>query len=265
MLVVISLCWFCMAIGHDFPQGAPVDCENGPLPSERAAWTLVEAKAAQERLPSQFVECSAATVLVCFIGVLLCCLCWHCCGHERSLRSEGTQGSFIDLEAGLVCLVDADLQDPPSQVASRVAAVPYANRGNLAGAVADRNVCRIQALVRGSAVRKQFCKKKAACCRIQQAWRARPLDVLGKKLLQHLAEMGAQPALYTSDTFDPEDLVEQQWTDQEKWRAIRLAPVFVHQCPAAAATKCASSFEACRLTLSRLTGDGTEAVQACEV
>ena len=85
--------------------------------------------------------------------------------------------------------------------------------------------------------------------------------MLGKKLPQHLAERGAQPALYTSD----EDLVEQQWTDQEKCRAIRLAPVFVHQRPAATATKCASSFEACRLTLSRLTGDGTEAAQAFEV
>ena len=71
------------------------------------------------------------------------------------------------MEVGLVCPVDTDQQDPPSPVASEVArhvaTVPSANRANFAEAVADKNICKIQALVRGSAARKQFYKKEAAC------------------------------------------------------------------------------------------------------
>ena len=64
MMLLMAICLGRTALGIHFPQGAPVEWENGPLPSETAAWVLVKAEAAQARLPWQLAAGSAATVAV---------------------------------------------------------------------------------------------------------------------------------------------------------------------------------------------------------
>ena len=130
------------------------------------------------------------------------------------------------------------------------------------------SVSNIQGWLKARAARKTLLRKRAACCRIQRAWRARPLDRLGAKTLQDFAKRAVQPRFYSLSDFDPEDLLEEKFEQGATWRAIQTAPALLQQAPASAAA-CASSdegFEACRLTLARLSGDvGTAAVLAEEL
>lgn len=100
-----------------------------------------------------------------------------------------------------------------------------------------------------------------------KAWRARPLDWIGAKMLQDSAKRSAQLCFYNLSSFDPEDLVEEKFAEGAAWRAMQAAPALFQQAPASVAR--ASSFEgleACRLTLARLSGDvGTAAAPAEEL
>ena len=89
MFLVKALC-FSIVAALDFPQGAPVDWEDGPLPSTRAAWVLVDAKAGQIQLPWQLAECGIAGVAFA-LCVIFTLLCWR----------HGLPGQEVDLEAGL--------------------------------------------------------------------------------------------------------------------------------------------------------------------
>ncbi|CAE7227634.1 unnamed protein product [Symbiodinium microadriaticum] len=199
------------AAALDFPQGAPVDWEDGPLPSTRAAWVLVDAKAAQLQLPWQLVETGVASVVL-VLCVILLLLCWrHGLFFSNRGRLESQASQEVDLEVGLA---DWDTR-----------------------------------------------------C-IQRAWRGRPLDRRGAKMLQDFARRAARPCYYNLSDFDEDDLLEGKLAEGATWRAIQTAPALFQQAPANAAA-CASSFEgfeACRLALARLAGDvGTAATSAEEM
>ena len=85
-------------------------------------------------------------------------------------------------------------------------------------------------------------------------------------MLQDFANRAAQPPFYNLSDFDSEDR-NVGGGGCYTWRAIQTAPALFQQAPASAA--CASSFEgfeACRLTLARLSGDvGTAEVSAEEL
>ncbi|CAK8991697.1 unnamed protein product [Durusdinium trenchii] len=114
-----ALC-FSIVAALDFPQGAPVDWEDGPLPSTRAAWVLVDAKAGQIQLPWQLAECGIAGVAFA-LCVIFTLLCWR----------HGLPGQEVDLEAGLgdwdARCASQDLtsarQDPVNQVAWSVSKI----------------------------------------------------------------------------------------------------------------------------------------------
>ena len=255
MLLVKAFCFSTVA-ALDFPQGAPVDWEDGPLPSTRAAWVLVDAKAAQTQLPWQLAECGVAGVAF-SLCVILTWLCWRhglLCSNRRHLESLPSQE--VDLEAGLCdwdarCEWDARCasQDPTSTRQDPVNQVAW-------------SVSKIQGWLKARAARKTFLRKRAACCRIQRAWRTQPLDRSGAKMLQDFAKRAVQPPFYNLSDFDPEDLLEEKFEEGATWRAIQTAPALFQQAPASAARASSfEGFEACRLTLARLSGDvGTATV-----
>ena len=256
------------AAALDFPQGAPVDWEDGPLPSTRAAWVLVDAKAAQLQLPWQLVETGVASVVL-VLCVILLLLCWrHGLFFSNRGRLESQASQEVDLEVGLA---DWDTRSLPGQDQPTVITT---------GPPEDLAVTPPRATQRSHASLESQPSQEVnegdleagpsdwgARC-IQRAWRGRPLDRRGAKMLQDFARRAARPCYYNLSDFDEDDLLEGKLAEGATWRAIQTAPALFQQAPANAAA-CASSFEgfeACRLALARLAGDvGTAATSAEEM